>query len=274
LPTNVPETEPLLPLAPRPLGEFARQQALSCLFPMAIFASLALSKAAVFPPWLPRYDLLLALCLGFQWGMYRAGLETRDEIKVVSVFHLLGLGLEVFKTRAGSWSYPEFGYFSVAGVPLYAGFMHASVASYFCQVWRRFDLTLVGMPPARVSAPLAAAIYANFFTHHLPGVPDLRWPLSLLVCAVYRRAWARYRVLGRWYRMPLAAGFALVGLFVYVAENVCTFFDAWRYPNQAHGWQPVHASRISSWALLVVLSFLLVAALKEVKGRRGETRAG
>ncbi len=39
--------------------------------------------------------------------MYRSGLETRDEIKVICVFHFIGLLLELYKVRMGSWSYPE-----------------------------------------------------------------------------------------------------------------------------------------------------------------------
>lgn len=44
------------------LLSFAREQALSCLFPVVIFASLALTKIVPLP-FLPRYDWLL---IGFQ----------------------------------------------------------------------------------------------------------------------------------------------------------------------------------------------------------------
>ena len=62
-----------------------------------------------------------------------------------------------------------------------------------------------------------------------------------------------------------AVAFVLVGLFVYLAENLTTFFGAWEYPHQAGGWQPVHLAKIGSWSLLVILSFILVAFLKQVK---------
>src|SRR3712207_8701203 len=52
-----------------------------------------------------------------------------------------------------SWSYPEQGFFEVFGVPLYSGFMYASVASYMCQAWRLLDLDLKNYPPYALSVP-------------------------------------------------------------------------------------------------------------------------
>ncbi len=63
-----------------------------------------------------------------QWIMYKTGLETKDELKVITAFHLIGLLLEIYKVHFGSWSYPEEAYSKIFGVPLYSGFMHASVA--------------------------------------------------------------------------------------------------------------------------------------------------
>lgn len=34
-------------------------------------------------------------------------LESLDEVKVIGVFHLIGLALELYKVHMGSWSYPE-----------------------------------------------------------------------------------------------------------------------------------------------------------------------
>src|SRR5690606_15973009 len=106
-------------------------------------------------PWLPRYDWLLIICLAMQVWMLRSGLETHDELKVITVFHLIGLALELFKVRMGSWSYPEEGWTKVGGVPLYSGFMYASVASYLCQAWRRMKVELVHWPPLWLVTPLA-----------------------------------------------------------------------------------------------------------------------
>ncbi|MNJ02095.1 hypothetical protein D3C73_1619350 [compost metagenome] len=67
--------------------------------------------------------------------------------------------------------------------------------------------------------------------------------------------------------MPLVLSFALIGFFIWIAENIATFFKAWEYPNQAGAWQLVHLGKVSSWLLLVIVSFLIVASLKLVKGR-------
>jgi uncharacterized membrane protein YoaT (DUF817 family) len=247
------------------LVRFGREQALSCLFPVVIFVSLALTKIIPLPI-LHRYDWLLLICLLMQWWMVRSGLETRDELKVITLFHLIGLALELFKVHMGSWSYPDEAYSKVFGVPLYSGFMYASVASYLCQAWRRFKVELVKWPPFLFVLPLAAAIYLNFFTHHY--WMDIRWWLSGLVLIVFWKSWVTYDVNGTRYRMPIALSFVFIGFFIWIAENIATFFGAWQYPNQTGTWHLVNFGKVSSWLLLVIISFLIVATLKQVKEKQ------
>ncbi len=244
------------------LAHFTYQQAMSCLFPVFIFGSLALSHVVAIPG-LPRYDLLLILCIAFQVFMVKSGLETRDELKVISVFHLIGLALEIFKVHMGSWAYPEAAYSKIFGVPLYSGFMYASVASYLCQAWRRLDVSLEGWPAHRLTVPLGAAIYLNFFTHHF--IWDIRWFLTAAIFIVFWRSQVRFRVEREWFRMPLSLSYFLIGFFIWIAENIATLLGAWRYPNQQGGWELVHLSKISSWFLLVIVSFIIVAQLKHLK---------
>lgn len=249
------------------LIRFGWQQALSCIFPVVIFASLAITQWIPLP-WLPRYDWLLIICLAMQIWMVRSGLETRDELKVITVFHLIGLALEIFKVHMGSWSYPQEGWTKVFGVPLYSGFMYASVASYLCQAWRRLKVNLIHWPPQWLVVPLAASIYLNFFVHHF--WVDIRWWLSALVIIVFWRTTVTYEVGGHRYRMPVVLSFALIGFFIWIAENIATFFRAWEYPNQSGAWRLVHFGKISSWLLLVIVSFLIVASLKRVKEKLQE----
>lgn len=91
------------------LLHFTYEQALSCLFPVTIFLTLALSKIISIPG-LYRYDFILIVCLLMQWIMYKTDLETKDELKVITIFHLIGLLLEIYKVHFGSWSYPEEAY--------------------------------------------------------------------------------------------------------------------------------------------------------------------
>lgn len=250
------------------LLHFGYQQAMSCIFPVAIFGTLAISKWFNVP-FIHRYDLILLVLIAVQYLMYRSRLETLDEIKVICVFHIIGLMLELYKVNMGSWSYPEQGYTKWFGVPLYSGFMYASVASYMCQVWRRLKMDMTGWPGIVPASALGAAIYANFFTHHY--IPDFRWCLMLLVAIVFWKTQILYTVRKTTYQMPLTIAFLLVGFFIWLAENIATFFGAWKYPNQQEIWRLVGFGKISSWFLLVIISVIIVAQLKYVKAGKIKT---
>ena len=40
-------------------------------------------------------------------------------------------------------------------------------------------------------------------------------------------------------RMPLLLAFILIGLLIWIAENIATFFSIWRYPDQIGVWSTV-----------------------------------
>jgi uncharacterized membrane protein YoaT (DUF817 family) len=183
---------------------------------------------------------------------------------VIFGFHLVGLALELYKVRQGSWSYPDTGLATIGGVPLYSGFMYAAVGSYVCQAWRRLHLRITGYR-ARATASVAVLIYLNFFTSHVTW--DARVVLALALLVVTRRAWVHFTVGQHRYAMPLALSFVLIGFFLWVAENAATLLRAWQYPSQESVWTLVHASKLGSWSLLVVVSIVLVAAVKAYEGR-------
>lgn len=240
---------------------FGRDQALSCAFAVAIFAGLAVTR--VVDVGVPRYDAMLIWCLLVQVVLVATRLETRDELLVICVFHVLGLGLEVFKVAIGSWSYPEPGVLRLGDVPLYSGFMYAAVASYICQAWRRLDLRVDPVPMAATMA-VAVGFYVNFFTNH--WIADLRWVLLGVAALLITRRSVTFRVRGVDRRMPLLVSFALIGLFIWIAENAATLLGAWTYASQVDGWSLVHPSKIGSWMVLVIFSFVLVLWLKQRKG--------
>jgi uncharacterized membrane protein YoaT (DUF817 family) len=245
---------------------FGIKNARACLFAGLFFGAVfAMPRAGLFG--IPRYDLLLLIALAIQGGMVWAKLETWDELKAITLFHLIGFCLEVFKTSSGirSWSYPDFAFTKVFGVPLFSGFMYAAVGSYIIQAWRLFDLRIRHHPPYWMAAVIAAAIYANFFTHHY--IPDFRWYLAACALGLYARTYVLFRPLDRDRSMPLLVSFLLIGFFIWLAENISTFFGIWAYPEQLGAWTRVHVGKWSSWSLLVIMTFTIVANLKHVKER-------
>ncbi|NBI29131.1 DUF817 domain-containing protein [Chengkuizengella marina] len=241
---------------------FVYHQAMSCIFPVSIFLTLAVSKVIQIP-FLPRYDFILMSCIFIQWFMVKSKLESMDELKVIFVFHLIGLVLELYKVNIGSWSYPEEAYTKILGVPLYSGFMYASVASYMCQAWRRLKLTLIYWPNRKMVWGLGVIIYVNFFTNYV--LPDIRWVLIGLLFILFYRTRVLFTLMNQVYRMPVTLSFFLIGFFIWIAENISTFLGAWQYPNQSNFWQLVHFSKITSWFLLVVITFMIISELKYVK---------
>lgn len=245
---------------------FTAKEAFACIFAGSFFLAVLLLPRAGFLG-VPRYDLLLIIALAIQAAMVWTGLETHDELKAISLFHLLGIALELFKTSRsiGSWSYPDFAYTKVWGVPLFSGFMYASVGSYIIQAWRLFDLKIIHHPPYWMATTIALALYANFFTHHFIG--DYRWYLAACALGLYARSSVTFRPYRYELRMPLVLGLILIGFFIWLAENFGTFFGLWAYPHQVGAWARVHVSKWSAWTLLVLMSFTIVANLKHIKAR-------
>lgn len=244
---------------------FGIKQAYACLF--GGWLLLVIAGSAFWYPFhgLYRYDFLFFCAAGFQLLLIATRLERPREIVVILLFHLLATAMELFKTSPGigSWSYPGPALIRLAGVPLFAGFMYSAVGSYLARVWRVFEFRFSHYPPRTWTVALAAAIYANFFTHHY--LPDLRWCLLVAALILYGRCWIHFKVTDRYLRMPLMLGFFLVALFIWFAENVSTFYSVWVYPNQRHGWEPVSLSKLSSWWLLMMISFVLVSLVHRPK---------
>jgi uncharacterized membrane protein YoaT (DUF817 family) len=245
---------------------FGVKEARACLFVVLFFAAVfSVPRAGLWG--IPRYDVLLIIAALIQAWMVWAKLETLDELKAICLFHVIGFVLEVFKTSAGiqSWAYPDFAYSKVFGVPLFSGFMYAAVGSYVIQAWRLLDVRIRHHPPYWMAGLNAVVIYANFFTHHYIG--DYRWYIAACTLGLYARATVIFRPLDRDRSMPLLLAFVLIGFFIWLAENISTFFGVWRYPNQIGAWAVVHLGKWSSWSLLVIMTFTIVANLKHIKSR-------
>src|SRR3989344_884161 len=102
---------------------FGIEQARAAIFAGSFFLLLFLSNHIPLGG-LARYDFLFIAAVVIQVVLYFTKLETKDEVKVIFLFHIIGLVLELYKTNLliGSWSYPEYGVLKIATVPLYSGF--------------------------------------------------------------------------------------------------------------------------------------------------------
>ena len=243
---------------------FGLKEARACLFAglflVAIFAMPREGLAGI-----PRYDLLLIIALAIQFAMIRFGLETWDEFKAICLFHVVGFALEAFKTSGAiqSWAYPDFAYTKLLGVPLFAGFMYAAVGSYIIQAWRILNVRIIHHPPYWMATLVALAIYLNFFSHHYIG--DYRWYIAALAIGLYARTTVIFRPYDRDRKMPMLLAFVLIGFFIWLAENISTFLSVWQYPDQLGAWSTVHIGKWSSWTLVIIMTFTIVAFLKHIR---------
>ena len=239
---------------------FVLKQAWACIFGAALLAVLLVTRI-----WYPddvgltRNDFLTLAAIAIQLIMVVTRLETLRELQIIVLFHLVGTGMELFKTDVGSWSYEGHGILMLGAVPLYSGFMYAAVGSYLVRVYRLFDLRFDRYPLRRITAIVAGLIYANFFTHHY--LWDARWLLLLAVVIVFGRCVMHFRIFRMRLRMPILVSFLLVALFIWIAENIATWSNAWLYPSQQDGWQLVSLTKLVSWFLLMIISVVLVAWL-------------
>ena len=241
---------------------FGLKQAWACVFG-AVMLVLLVTARMLYPDDAPlaRADALVLAAVAVQVAMLALRLESLREMGVIALFHLVGTAMEVFKTAVGSWAYETDGLLRIGEVPLYTGFMYAAVGSYMVRVMRLFDLRFDRYPPLLATAALAAAIYANFFTHHY--LPDARWVLLAATLLLYGRCVMSLRVHRRapWRRMPVIAAFLGVAGLLWIAENVGTAAGAWIYPHQRAGWELVPASKFVSWLLLMMVSVVLVTVV-------------
>lgn len=137
--------------------------------------------------------------------------------------------------------------------------MYAAIGSYMVRVYRLFDLRFDRYPRRWITAILAAAISANFFTHH--WIWDARWLLFAAVLATFGFTTMHARIARARIQLPLLLVFVGVALFIWLAENIGTWARAWQYPSQADGWQVVSIAKLGSWFLLMIISVVLVAWL-------------
>jgi uncharacterized membrane protein YoaT (DUF817 family) len=253
---------------------FGLKQASACMFGGFLLSIMLITKL-----WYPlesihRYDFIFIAAVAFQIFLLIFKLEKPREALVILVFHGVATAMELFKTsdEIGSWNYPEDYFFGIGNVPLFTGFMYSAVGSYIARIWRIFDFRFTGYPNQKYAVVLVACIYLNFFTHHF--IWDFRWLLLGATFWLFMKTRVHFKVLERYRTMHLQLGWFLVASFIWFAENVATYSNIWLYPNQVNGWQMVSVSKLTSWYMLMLLSFVLVSLVNTASGIRPAEMAG
>ncbi len=246
-----------LPLGVVEFVMFGLKMAWACLFAGLMLLAIILS-AMLWPEGagIARYDFLVVFAVIIQAILLIFRLESPAEAKVILLFHISGTIMEVFKLHMGSWSYPEPGLLKIASVPLFSGFMYASVGSFMARAIRIFDMRFTHYPRFGLTVLLAAGIYVNFFSHHF--IWDMRYGLFALTGLLFWRTRIYFTPFGtrRW--MPLLLAAFMSSFFLYLAENIGTLTGTWLY-NGATEFSFTSLAKLGSWYLLLFVSFVQVS---------------
>jgi uncharacterized membrane protein YoaT (DUF817 family) len=257
---------------------FGLKQAYACLFGGFLLLIMVVTSYWYPIEGLHRYDFIFLAAIAFQVVLLLTKLETWREALVIVVFHIVATIMELFKTSdsIGSWFYPEDYFFGIANVPLFTGFMYSAVGSYIARVWRIFEFEYSHYPSKTATIILVSLIYADFFTHHY--IWDLRWVLLVVTVFLFYRTNIYFKIIKTHRQMPILLGWLFVALFIWFAENIATYSNIWIYPNQSTEWQMVPIAKLSSWYMLMLLSFVLVSLINNVQlrqtGKDLENQAG
>jgi uncharacterized membrane protein YoaT (DUF817 family) len=226
----------------------------------AIFAILFLSCVVITSyidfEYIARADVLFICAISIQAILLLSKYETFDEFKIICMYHVIGTVMEIYKTHIGSWEYQDLGVLSIMGVPLFSGFMYSTIGSYITRAWTEFKVHITHEPNILIHTAISVAIYLNFFTNHY--IYDFRYVLLCIVIIVYSKMNLVYHITEHARQIPLTIVFLFIAIGIWIAENLATLYSVWLYPSQKEVWHMVSPHKITSWWLLVILSFILV----------------
>ena len=249
--------------------DFGLKQFRSAIFGITTILSLIVTTFVKIPH-VARYDLMLICVVVIQIILLVSKYERAYDLIPIMLFHLLGMILEIFKVKHGSWSYPDSSLFRIANVPLYSAFMYSAIGSYIVRAVKEFDLEAINWPRWLISLGVASMIYLNFFSGTFGY--DFRNFLYPLILVVFWRAKFTFVLRTKGHQMPAILSFFLIGLFIYFAENIGSYFSAWTYSYQLQGWQFVDLGKISSWTLLIIVSVIIVVELQRYFSKKLEIK--
>lgn len=214
-----------------------------------------------------RYDILLGYALIIQIFLVYFKLETPREVWVIAIFHIMAMVMELFLThpKIGSWHYPEQAIFRIENVPIFSGFMYSAVGSFMARGLRLFNVSFAHFPNLIWVGLLAFFSYANFFTKFF--APDIRNILFITSIILFWQTKISIQIHNKdnidvgnnkEYQLPFLPVLLFLAFLIWLAENIATFTNIWRYPSQESFWHIIGWGKLGSWYLLLTLSLYLV----------------
>ncbi len=216
-----------------------------------------------------RYDYLLFYALSIQVCLIYLKLESWAEAKVIALFHIMAMGMEIFLTHPAiaSWQYPQPAVFKLLTVPLFAGFMYSAVGSFFARSLRLYKVSFENLPRFENMLCLAVLSYLNFMTKFF--IPDYRLVLFAWSIIIFWKTKLYFQLSDSRFKVPMLPILLLLAFLIWIAENISTFYKIWLYPSQVDAWHMVGWGKLGSWYLLLLLSLVLVLKILGQRDKKG-----
>lgn len=216
-----------------------------------------------------RYDYLLFYALSIQVCLIYLKLESWAEAKVIALFHIMAMVMEIFLTHPAiaSWQYPQPAVFKLLTVPLFAGFMYSAVGSFFARSLRLYKVSFENLPRFANMLCLAVLSYLNFMTKFF--IPDYRLVLFAWSIIIFWKTKLYFQLSDSRFKVPMLPILLLLAFLIWIAENISTFYKIWLYPSQVDAWHMVGWGKLGSWYLLLLLSLVLVLKILGKRDKKG-----
>lgn len=250
--------------------EFHHKAAYAALFGILLLIAFAITSPMGNQEYygLFRYDYLLFYALIIQACLILLKLESWAEAKVIAIFHIMAMLMEIFLThpQIASWYYPQPAVFKIMTVPLFAGFMYSAVGSFFARSLRLYEVSFTRLPTFANMLSLAVLSYLNFMTKFF--IHDFRNVLFLWSIVIFWDTKIYFKLQHHQMNLPMLPVLIVLAFMIWIAENISTFYKIWLYPSQVETWHVVGWGKIGSWYLLLLLSLVLVL---KILGQRDQT---
>ena len=219
-----------------------------------------------------RYDYLLFYALAIQACLLYLKLESWAEAKVIALFHIMAMVMEIFLTHPAiaSWQYPQPAIFKLLTVPLFAGFMYSAVGSFFARSLRLYQVSFENLPQFGNMLCLAVLSYLNFMTKFF--IPDIRMGLFIWSVVIFWKTKLYFQLAQHRFKVPMLPILLILAFLIWIAENISTFYKIWLYPSQVDAWHMVGWGKLGSWYLLLLLSLVLVLKILGERDQNGTWR--